>query len=1075
MKIREGPFSKHPLIPQKQYFILEFFNLKLLYMKNLRRISTFLLLLTLSVSVFAQNKISGKVLDEQGEPVIGATVSLKGTSEGTITDINGGFSLTATSGTLVVSYIGYKTKEVNITGKTFLEVVIGEDSELLDEVVVIGYGTQKKATLTGAVTVIGDEMFKDKGTVSNPLQVLQGQVPGLNITRSSGVPGEEGWNISIRGAVSKNSTDPLVVIDGVPADGPNELQNLNASDIESINFLKDASASIYGSKAAGGVILVTTKRPNAGKAKIEYSGSYTYKKVGLQPRMMTLDEWTDGIIQARMNDGRGEEDNWIQYARLAQANKGGYIDVSKGNPIPSSFQGVADYVFHDLNWTDVLWGNASSTQHTMSAYGGNEKATYRLSLGYLYDEGTLKWGNNSNEQFNARITNHFHITDRFSIESVMAATRRHQVTPTMINSVLGTSIPQPGLPAATIDGKPYAWGGQRAPNWLAELGGDNKLVVTTYNINETFKYKITNELNFTGTFGYSTASAVRDEVYKSIEWFSYNGKPHAGDSRIWPTPAESSYTKSSSRTDNYTVSGYLNYAKRFFENHNLNLMAGTQYEFKEHELNGTKAMNIQSELEVINGSGTIYIDKSERYQEALLSYFSRLGYDYKSKYMFDFNARYDGSSKFQPDNRWTFYYGFSGGWRLTEEKFMEGIKQYLDELKLRASYGEVGNQSGIGRYDGIQLYNYKAGAGAYIGSSKITYIEAVERLVSLERSWEKIKNYNLGIDFGAFNNRLTGSFDIYMRKNNNMLVGILYPAVLGGKAPETNNGKFEAKGYDGKLTWRDKIGKVTYFLGGTLTYMTNELKSGGNETITAGYNEALNGYPLNSVFGYRYAGKIQDEAELNAYKDKYLASNSIGMPATLRLGDNMFYDDNKDGKLTSDDLVYLGSDDPKYSFSFNVGLEWNNFDLSAVFQGVGKRTIYREMDSWKVPFRSSYLNTTNQSIGDVWSPETPNHRYPTYSNDGNINNYNYMPSTFSVEDGSYLRLKDITIGYTFPKSLLAKTKNVISNARIYLSGVDLWEKTNINDSWDPEATRKIEKKERYPFNRTFTAGLSVTF
>ena len=360
------------------------------------------------------NGITGTVVDENGEPIIGASVVVKGTTNGTITDFDGKFSLSGATGTIIISYIGYKTQEVSAEGKKSLKVVMQEDSEMLDEVVVGGYGAQKKETLTGSVAVVGPDMFKDKGTVANPLQAMQGQVPGLRITRSSAAPGEEGWGISIRGAVSKNSTEPLLIIDGVPASGVSEMAQLNTADIESINFLKDASAAIYGSKAAGGVILITTKRAEKGKTKVEYNGSYTRKIVGLQPRLMSLDEWADGVIQTRRNDGYGEDDQWIRYATMAKQLKGSWFKADGGGgiaPIPGAFTGVADFVFHDMNWTDVLWGNANSTQHDLSVSGGSEKVTYRLSLGYLNDQGTLQWGNNSNERFNVRLSNTFHITD----------------------------------------------------------------------------------------------------------------------------------------------------------------------------------------------------------------------------------------------------------------------------------------------------------------------------------------------------------------------------------------------------------------------------------------------------------------------------------------------------------------------------------------------------------------------------------------------------------------------------------------------------------------------------------------
>lgn len=1023
-------------------------------------------------------KVTGVVLDPNGEPVIGATVMEKGTTNGVITDLDGKFVLSVSSpkAVIAISYIGYRSVEVP-AGKKTLKITLSEDSEMLDEVVVVGYGAQKKETLTGSVAVVGPEMFKDKGTVANPLQAMQGQVPGLRITRSSAAPGEEGWGISIRGAVSKNTTEPLLIIDGVPASGVSEMAQLNAADIESINFLKDASAAIYGSKAAGGVILVTTKRAEKGKTKVEYNGSYTRKIVGLQPRLMSLDEWADGVIQTRRNDGLGDDDQWIRYATMAKQLKGSWFKADGGGgiaPIPGAFTGVADFVFHDMNWTDVLWGNAGSTQHDLSISGGTEKATYRLSLGYLYDQGTLQWENNSNERFNVRLSNTFNLTKNLSIDSNISASRQHQVAPTQIGAVLGVSIPQPGLPISTIDGKPYAWGGIHTPNWLCELGGDNKLVVTSMSVNESLKWNIIEGLNFNATLGYSTNTAVRDEEYLPIDWYSYDGTLIRNENSPYPTAESSSYKRSASRTDNLTASAFFTYSRLFNQKHNLTAMVGMQYDYGAYDYSATKAMNVEPSLDALNGQGEVYIDKVDKWEEAILSYFGRVNYNYKEKYLIEANARYDGSSKFLPENRWAFFYGFSGGWRITEEAFMENVKDYIDELKLRVSYGEVGNQSGIGRYDGIQLYNYKSGAGVYLGSSKGTYVESAG-LVSTERTWERIYNYNIGLDFGFLNGRLSGSFELFMKKNNNMLVERLYPGVLGGSAPDMNTGKFEAKGYDGTLTWRDKIKDFSYHIGGTLTYMTNELIDGGEIVKVAGHNGALNGYPLNSIFGYRYTGKIQNEEQLMKYTQRFGGNNTIDMPSNLRLGDNMYEDVNKDGKLTQDDLVFLGSDDPKLSFSFNFGFEWKGFDFSAIFQGVGKRTIYRGIDAWKVPFKAIWLNTSNQSVGNVWSPETPNNYYPSYSNNNAINNYNYIASTWSVDNGAYLRLKDIVLGYTLPKSVLKKMGNFMTNLRVYVAGADIWEKTYIHDGWDPEATRKISGKDRYPFNRTFTVGINATF
>lgn len=1032
-------------------------------------------------SVMQTRTVKGKVVDATGESVIGASILEKGTTNGVITDIDGNYSLTVSSpnAIVVISYIGYKTVELPASSKDLQHVVMSEDSEVLAEVVVVGYGSQKKETLTGAVTVVNDKMLKDKGALSSPAQALQGQVPGVIITRNSAAPGDESWNMKLRGSFSKNSSDPLIIIDGVESES---FSQLNPADIESINFLKDASAAIYGSKAAGGVVLIQTKKAKEGKAKIEYSGSVTAKLVGLQPTLMTMDEWGNAVIQARNNDGFKADDTWLRYVALAQANKGHYIDLDHSqNPFGSAFTDVADFVFFDTDWQDILWGTAASTSHELSVSGGSDKSTYRLSARYMFDDSNLKWGNNNNQRYNIRLNNTFHVTKNFDIESVISFYRQDQVAPTQVSSALTSSTQQPGFPSSTIDGKPYAWGTWGAPNWYCELGGDNKLKVTGVNISEALKYKFNNHFDAVATFGYNTNNAIRDTQAKSIEWYNY-----AGTKKVMtnPTTDNTYYVKSSARTDLYTINAYLNWHQTFAENHNLSAMVGTQYNLKEYDYSTTKAMNILPSLEIINGIGQITLQNNdkkgpEKYHEALLSYFARLNYNFKSRYLLEGNFRYDGSSKFQPENRWAFFWGVSAGWRLSEEAFIKNL-HIFDDLKLRLSYGTVGNQSGIDRYDGVQLYNFKQNSGALVGSDKLSYVDTNGKLLSKDREWETIGNYNIGLDFGLFNNRLTGTAEVFWKLCNNMLIDVTYPATLGDKAPTANLGSFKANGFEGTLNWSDKIGKVTYHIGGTFTYTTNELTdNGGTATIKDGLRSDREGYPLNSIFGLKYAGKIQNEEQLEKYQYRYNGKNTLDMPTALRLGDNMFEDVNGDGKLTEEDFVYLGTDDPKISFSVNGGLEWKGFDLSVIFQGVGRRTIWRDGDNssnvnWRVPMRAVYMNTTNQSVGNVWSPENPGAFYPTYTNTAQINTYNYRCSSWAVEDGAYLRLKNITLGYTLPTEWLAKTK-VFSYARVYVSGADLWETSKVNDGWDPEASSKVSAYGRYPFTRNVTFGLNLTF
>ncbi|GHU80505.1 SusC/RagA family TonB-linked outer membrane protein [Bacteroidia bacterium] len=930
--------------------------------------------------------------------------------------------------------------------------------------------------MTGAVAVVSDKMMADKGALSSPLQAIQGQVPGVIITRNSSAPGDESWGMKLRGAVSANNADPLIVIDGVAYEGTNALRNINPEDIQSMNFLKDAAAAIYGSRAAGGVVLITTKRASEGKTKIEYSASYSHKMAGLQPHLMSMDQWADAVLQARTNDGYTESDTWVQYAKLTKQYAGRYIDFDhSSNPFTSAFTDVMDMPFIDTNWSDILFGDASSTQHNLALSGGTAKNLYRLSLGYMYDGSNLQWGNNNNQRYNLRLTNDIQLTDRIKLESMIAYNRQNQVSPSKIGNALTSSYPQPGLPGATIDGKPYSWGTWLSPNWFAELGGDNKLKVSEVNISEQFTINLVEGLDWVSNLGYNTSEATRDVKNLAIKSFNYAGTKENGNVSV-AQQANTTYQKTASSRDFYSLSTYLNYKKLLNEVHHLNLMAGMQYELTQYDYFGVQVKDIQSSLDAVNGAGDITLtdNKGTKWHEAIMSYYSRLNYNYSEKYLLEALLRYDGSSRFK-ENRWALFWGASAGWRITEEEFMKE-QSIFNDLKLRLSYGIVGNQSGIDRYEGQQLYNFTSQSGVLLGDGKATIINTNGKIASSGREWERIHNYNVGLEFGVLSNRLTGSADLFQKKNNNMLITITYPGILGDNAGYSNSGKFESYGYEGSLNWADKISSVRYNIGGTFTFYENELTDiGATSALAAGFSGQQQGYALNSVFGYRYTGKIQTEEQRLKYLNRFLIGNTIGLTDAVRLGDNMFEDSNGDGILDYNDLHWLGSDDPKISFSFNLGLNWNNFDFSVVFQGAAKRTIFRAQDNtWTVPMRGVYLNCTDQSVGNVWSPETPDARYPTYTNNGTINNYNYIASSWTAEDGSYLRLKNVTLGYNVPKSLLGKQK-IINSCRAYVTGVDLWEVSHIHDGWDPEASRGVSGVGRYPFVRNVTFGLNLSF
>ena len=1021
--------------------------------------------------------VTGQVVDQQNEPLIGVTVQVVGQQGGTVTDFDGNYSIkVAPNGTLKFTYVGYQEQTIAVGGKTTINVMMKDDAELLQEVVVVGYGTQKKESLTGAVTVVDSKAFQEKGGLSSPLEALQGQVAGVMITRGSSAPGDESWSMNLRGASSMNSTEPLVIIDGVAANSVSEMRNLNPNDIETINFLKDGSAAIYGSRAAGGVVLITTKKGKEGRVKVEYGASATLKTPGLQPTMMTIDEWADGVMTALRNDGN-ESNVWYTYAELAKLYKGRYIDLqTSANPFgTAAFTDVQDFVFSEADWLGELFGSTWSTEHQLSVSGGTDKSSYRLSLGYNYDGSTLQYGDNHNQRYNFRLNNTFKFTDRLSLESSIAYSRQQQVAPTMISSALTNTMPMPGLPFTTMDGKPYAWGSWGSPVAKVQEGGDNKLTVSNINISETLKYDITDWLTANANVGYNTGSAWRNTVQNSIQYYNYVGNLQTLKD---PAQANSYFKQTNSRTDFYSISGYVNAHKTLADVHNLSLTLGAQYEFKQYTYFGTQVKDIQEGLEIVNGAGEVTLTGQEDiYENSIMSYFGRFNYDYAGRYLFEFNGRYDGSSKFLPENRWDFFWGVSAGWRISEEQFMKGLG-WVSNLKLRASYAEMGNQSGISNYDGVQLYGLNTATGAYVGSDKLSYIATSGVLASKSRSWERIKNYNVALDFG-FNigkaGNLSGTVEYFEKHNDNMLVAISFPATLGDKAPSANAGKFKDWGYEGQVTWRGKVGKVDYHVGGTLTFARNELTDYGATTVLkSGYSSTSQGYPLKSIFGLRYAGKIPNEATLKAYMAKYYENNGIGMPANLRVGDNMYCDENGDGKLDENDYIYLGSDDPEISYSFNAGVAYQGFDLNVVFQGAANRFVYRDRNNFTVPMRANYTNTTNASIGNTWTPDHQDAWYNPYTNDGNINNYNYQANSLTSQDGRYLRLKNVTIGYTFPQQLLKKTA-VLQGLRLYITGTDLWETSRIKDGWDPEARRDASGVGRYPFTRNFTFGANFTF
>jgi len=1082
-----------------------------------------IIMLTFSQAFSQQGKtIKGVVTDNTGFPLPGVTVAVQGTTVGTITNANGSYSLTvpSTGKVLIFSFVGMKTNEITIGNQTQINTKLEEMTIGLEDVVVVGYGTQKKVSLTGSVGTVSAKTFQDRGPVSSPLAALQGQVAGVTVTRSSGQPGRESWNFMIRGNSSINGSEPLVIVDGLTLPNTSALNSFNPADIDNISFLKDAAAtSIYGARAAGGVVIITTKRAKSGKAVIEYNGSVSRKMIGLQPNLVDIAGWGPMMQEARTGDGFDNTDLWNRYFLLAQdavKNKKLWMSsadatanlASLGLTTTGFFTDVKDFVFFPGTMQDYLWKNSTSTEHQLSISNKGEKSGYRISLGYLDDGSLLAVGNNSNSRYNVRLTHDYQFTSKLKLESNISIERNDINQPSNIGAVLNNGI-QPGLPASGLGltGKPYVWGsgiGNASTVSIANFGGDSKESNTRLNTSFNLTYNVTKELKAVASAGYYLHDADYRTKENTIGWYDYSGT--ALISSLSPSGSGRSFYQRANRKESYyNFNAYLEYSKTFNDVHEVKAMVGTQYERQEFNSFFAKTLDIvpgvSPSLSLSYGDATSKTVSESQNHYALAGYFGRLNYAFKNKYLFEINSRYDGSSKFDTNNRWKYFYGFSGGWRVTEEKFMKNVK-FLNDLKLRASLGNVGNQSGIGLYDYITLLNLGYSTGSTSSGFPILGNNPAVRvtpggLVALDRSWERVQTINYGVDFGVLENRLKGSAEFFTKKNNNMLIARTYPAVLGANAPAGNNGELETKGWEFNLNWSDKIGKLTYHIGGNLsTYDTNLKKYGGQTVINStnrGLNSAVEGYPINTYFGLVYDGRIQTQTQLDSYR-AFIPGNNIGMPSgaasaqansRLALGDNMFKDVNKDGKITfPEDAVALGSSDPKLTYSVNAGLEWKGFDFSMILQGVGERTIIRD-GNWRIPAQVIYQAQNGAYVDKWWSPTRTDAALPRISTTGTINNYNYFPSDWVAENGSFLRLKNLVIGYTLPKSIsrLAKMEKI----RVYFSGDDLWEISHIKDGWDPEASRDIANtgdsnnnnqstySARYPFYRLLSFGVNLTF
>jgi TonB-linked SusC/RagA family outer membrane protein len=1008
--------------------------------------------------------ISGVVRDEKGAPLPGVVVKVKGTKQAVSTDNDGKFWLRniEANAIIVFSSIGYKEKEVGVANTTLFNIVLEEDTKGLNEVVVVGYGTQKKVNLTGAVTAISGDDLRNR-PVPNATAALQGQVPGVIITRSSGQPGKENYGIRIRGTNSINGTGALVLVDGIQMD----LNLINPDDIESISFLKDAAASaIYGARAAGGVVLVTTKSSTSGKTRINFNSFYSFNVTARQPeRLNSWDEQTL-IDEARFNATGAREFTPEQIEWLKNPNF---------NYRPNLTANRWEY-FDNTDWIKAGMSKINHAQnHSLSVGGGTKEMNYLLSTGYQGSDGVLRYGPDDNSRYNIKFNLNTELNKFMDLSFVAGyigqITNSNSFSTGNIVSALYRVRTRQSLytPPEDTTGQPY--------------NGDLQINAVDIEKNGGFTREMYE--SFTGKIDLKIKNLAKGLLINAVAWRNQDNYNYEQDRRslFWygrsnleaprftaNVPNGISLVKNRGYYDNLQTTA--DYNLQLAEKHNFKVMAGASFEQYRKDESSSGATNLYSnDIFSVNFADPINKtagDNVETY--AFGSLFGRLNYNYAEKYLFETTFRYDGSSRLAPSVRWTFFPSFSAGWRISEESFVKNNIKSISNLKIRASWGRVGNavsNGGIGNYDYIPVLN--PGSNLVLNGVRANYFYQPQ-LPSTNKTWETVQSANLGVDLGMFKERLTGTVEFYQNRNINMYVDVNVPAILGIQPSQVNGGTLKSWGWETNIRWRDKAGALGYSVGLNFSDNQNKLIEFNSKKLigTGGVVNAIEGYPLNTVWGYRTGGIFQTDAEAAAYaatvKYPFFAAPKAGDIKYLDLDGNGIIDAGKGTPEEPGDLVYLGNTSARYSYGFDLGLNWKGFDFSIAFQGTLKRSFLIATETLAPLNGTANMPWTIHM--DRWTPDNPNAFFPRMYQ---TSDHNYKPSDRWTQNGSYIRLKNLQLGYN-----IKIKKKYVQNLRVYFSGQDLWESTKVMSVFDPEVPNGVNS-QAYPFYRAYAFGLNVTF
>lgn len=996
-------------------------------------------------------RVEGKIVDVADQPVIGATIQIKGTQQYTVSDLDGVFRFPRVKdgSVLVIQFVGMKTQEVVVDSESLL-VRMQEDAAMLDEVVAIGYQTKIKANLTSSVTQVNmDDLIKNQPT-TDPVSLLQGVTPGAHVSSATSQPGQNSA-IQVRGMSSVNEVGPYIVIDGVPG---GNIYSLNPNDIESITVIKDAAgAAIYGANAGSGVILVTTKKGGYNKQmSINYSGNYVYKVPSRIP------EYTNSYDNAVLANTAYE--NAGMAPKYTEEQLGYFLDPS----VTAIANGNVWNFYADTDWLDMMFDNAAETSHTIDISGGSESVSYRASGSFMDKEGFFaKWGPDGQQRYNLSANFQAKLLkkkagksyDRLLLNVKTDYNRSTLKRPGRYPSSDVYSM-GPDLPVYDPNGNyaRYANNSYNPVQSMEESGTAttiedrfDMLVGLTYNAN---KY-----LSFEARGSYSLIYSRYTLFNKAFGYYGPNGL--ISEAAVGNKPNSIDEYMNYQGTKTWRFMG--TYARQF-NKHDINFIFGNEGTYTDRRQVRVYRDNIAgNEIpSFLLGSTENWTNSGAMYDESSASFFGRFSYNYDNRYLLEAILRADASSRFSSKNKWGYFPGISGAWRIINEDFMKEQNIFSD-LKFRASWGQVGNKAGIGRTDYIVSYKID-GYYPFAGENGEWIVPS--NMPMVDRTWETVTVTNLAVDVAFFDNRLYFIGEVYKKKNTDMIVPIDVPNIIGGTISEGNNGSMQTLGWELSGGWKHNLKSgFKYNASFTLSRSKNEILDYGTEATepALGRNLYLEGYPYWSYFGYECGGFYESQEEIDNSKEYVKYNNNV------KPGDLKYKDQNGDGKLNTEDLVYLGqTNSPEYSFGISLGAAYKGFDFSATFQGELGASAYLERNMVQCYYSTNDV-TSFELHKDYWREDNKDAIFPRPVVNG-VQNYVY--SSFWMNNASYIRLKNISLGYTFPKKWISKIG--AKNLRVFVNGQNLFELTDMLEIFDPENPGK-----NYPLTRSFAFGINVGF